>query len=263
MARFCPLFSGSSGNCTYIGSSQGGILIDAGVSARRIELALKEREIQPDSISAIFVTHEHSDHISGLRVLVKRFGYKVYASAGTLDAMVDGGVLNDNNIFEIIPEGGVEAADLLVSGFFTSHDSRESLGFRVETEDGRTITVATDTGCITDNVRAALQGCDLALIESNHDVQMLESGGYPYFLKQRILCDTGHLSNECCAAELPWMAENGVTRFILGHLSAQNNRPELAYNAALASLNRAGLKESRDFLLCVAPRTATMPVMIL
>lgn len=263
MARFCPLFSGSSGNCTYIGTSSGGILIDAGVSAKRIELSLRDREIDPASIQAIFITHEHSDHVSGLRVLIKRYGYKVYASAGTLDALADSGVLSPGNRFDVLPDDGVAEADLYVTGFSTSHDSRESLGFRVKTGDDRTLAVATDTGCITETVRLALLKCDLALLESNHDVRMLKNGGYPYYLKQRILCDTGHLSNECCAAELPMLAQSGVTRFILGHLSLENNSPRLAYQTALSALNAAGFHENRDFLLTVAPRTATMPVTVL
>ncbi len=260
MARFCPLFSGSSGNCTYIGTSSGGILVDVGVSAKRIECALREREIAPESIEAIFVTHEHSDHIAGLRVLVKRYGYKVVASAGTLDALYDAQVITDGNRAQVMPEEGVEAAGMRVTAFHTSHDSRESLGFRVHTGDERTLAVTTDTGCMTDTIRGALKGCDLVLLESNHDVKMLENGPYPYYLKRRILADTGHLSNECCAAELTALAQSGTTRFYLGHLSKENNFPELAQRTSLTALNASGLQEGKDFTLCVAPRDATAPM---
>ena len=263
MARFCPLFSGSSGNCTYIGTAAGGILIDAGVSAKRIECALVEREIDPKSIAAVFVTHEHSDHISGLRVLVKRYGYKVYSSKGTMNALAENNVIAQGNHADVMTRKGVAAADLMITGFRTSHDSRESIGFRIQTGDGRILAVATDTGCVTDEVRSALRGCDLALIESNHDVQMLKNGGYPYFLKKRILCDTGHLSNDCCAAELPALAKSGTTRFVLGHLSRDNNMPEIAYKTSLSALSAAGFIENHDFILEVAPRTATRPVMVL
>lgn len=263
MARFCPLFSGSSGNCTYIGTSGGGILVDAGVSAKRIECALREREIDPSSIEAIFVTHEHSDHVSGLRVLLKRYGYKVYASAGTLDALYDSQIVGPEQYAEVMPDDGTEAAGMFVTAFHTSHDSRESLGFRVQTSDERRMAVATDTGCMTQTIRNALFGCDLVLLESNHDVKMLENGPYPYYLKKRILADTGHLSNECCAAELPALAESGVTRFFLGHLSKENNFPELAHRTSLVSLMQAGLAEHKDFLLSVAPRMATAPVCVL
>lgn len=261
MARFCPLFSSSSGNCTYIGTPNSGILIDAGVSARRIERALCERDIEPRSIQAIFVTHEHSDHIAGLRVLIKRFGYKVYASAGTIEAMLSENILADDDV-NVMSGQTVDIADMRVSGFRTSHDSRESMGFRVETPDERRLAVATDTGCITESIRHSLHGCDLVMLESNHDVRMLESGGYPYFLKRRILADTGHLSNDCCASELPSLAQSGVTRFILGHLSRENNLPELAYQTSLSALQQAGFTEHQDYLLSVAPREATAPIML-
>lgn len=263
MARFCPLFSGSSGNCTYIGTPDGGILVDVGVSAKRIDGALKERDIDPSSIRAVFITHEHSDHISGLRVLTKRYGYKIYASAGTLDAMLDSCALTESVRIEVMPERGVEEAGMWITGFHTSHDSRESLGFRVRTADERNLAVATDTGCITDGIRRNLLGCDLILLESNHDLQMLRNGPYPYYLKKRILADTGHLSNTCCASELPGLARSGVTRFVLGHLSRENNEPEIAYRESLRSLLEAGFTEKKDFLLSVAPRTATAPVMLL
>lgn len=263
MARFCPLFSGSSGNCTYIGTPAGGILIDAGVSAKRIETALRDRDIDPHSIRSVFITHEHSDHISGLRVLVKRYGYHVYASAGTLDAMAEMRSLEPAARCTVMPEQGVEAAGMYVAAFHTSHDSRESLGYRVRTGDDRSLAVATDMGCMTDEVRQALLGCDLVEIESNHDIRMLENGPYPYYLKRRILADTGHLSNESCASELLRLAQSGVTRFFLAHLSKENNLPQIAYVTAQQALCGAGLREQVDFILRVAPRNAEEPLMIL
>ena len=260
MARYCPLFSGSSGNCTYIGTAEGGILVDAGVSAKRIETALRERDIEPHSIEAVFVTHEHIDHISGLRLLTKRYGWRVYASCGTLEAIADTRPLEPQTVCEVIGETGVCAAGMEIQPFATSHDSRESLGFRITLPDGRRVAVATDTGVMTDTVRAALSGCDLVHIESNHDVRMLENGPYPYYLKRRILADTGHLSNDACAAELTALAQNGTTRFVLAHLSRENNLPEIAYMTAQAALCGAGMQENVDFLLQVAPRGAEAPV---
>lgn len=260
MARYCPLFSGSSGNCTYIGTAEGGILVDAGVSAKRIETALRERDIEPHSIEAVFVTHEHIDHISGLRLLTKRYGWRVYASCGTLEAIADTRPLEPQTVCEVIGETGVCAAGMEIQPFATSHDSRESLGFRITLPDGRRVAVATDTGVMTDTVRAALSGCDLVHIESNHDVRMLENGPYPYYLKRRILADTGHLSNDACAAELTALAQNGTTRFVLAHLSRENNLPEIAYMTAQAALSGAGMQENIDFLLQVAPRGAEAPV---
>lgn len=264
MARYCPLFSGSSGNCTYVGTPEGGILIDVGVSASRIENALRMRGIDPCSIHAIFITHEHSDHIAGLRVLTKRYGYRVYASEGTLDALAASSAVDAKALCESIGgEGEVkETAGMAVMAFHTSHDSRESLGFRIHLPDGRRIAVATDTGYVPSAVREALLGCDLIQIESNHDVRMLENGPYPYYLKRRILAATGHLSNEDCAAELVDFARAGTTRFVLAHLSRDNNSPDLAYMTSRMALCGAGLEEKVDYILQVAPRNAEAPVMV-
>ena len=262
MARFCPLFSGSSGNCTYVGSQQGGVLIDVGVSARRIENALWQREIDPKTIQALFITHEHGDHIAGLRVLGKRYGFRVFASPGTMEGLEAAGALDPRCRPEVMPEEGVEAAGMLVTSFRTSHDSRESTGYHIHTADGRRGVVATDTGCISEEIRTVLHGCDLVMIESNHDVQMLQNGPYPYYLKRRILAKTGHLSNEDCARELPALAECGTTRFFLGHLSKENNLPQLAYETSRLAMEEAGLREGVDYVLQVAHRDDTDTVTI-
>ena len=248
MARFCPLFSGSSGNCLYIGTGNGGILVDAGVSARRIEKALVDREIDPRTIRGIFVTHEHADHTAGLRVFCKRYGTAVYASAGTRQALLEDGTVADCRLWN-----EADLGDMTIAAFHTAHDSRESTGFCVQLSDDRRVGVATDLGVMTDEVRQALRGCDLIHIESNHDVRMLENGPYPYPLKRRILSDRGHLSNEACAAELPALISAGTTRVSLGHLSRENNLPMLAHATAIAGLTAAGARESADYLLWVAP----------
>lgn len=259
MARFCSLFSGSSGNCSYIGSAGTGILIDAGVSAKRIETALMQREIDPACIRAVFVTHEHRDHVAGLRVLAKRYGYRVYATAGTLFSLAEAGMADPAT--PLIPLAGpVEEAGMLIAPFATSHDSAESCGYRIHTADDRTVAVATDTGVFTDSIRCAVTGCDMVLIESNHDVRMLQSGPYPYFLKQRILSDRGHLSNEVCAAQLKGLVENGTTRLVLGHLSRENNRPELAELCARQTLDEAQMRQGVDYLLSVAEPVSTKGV---
>ncbi len=250
MARFCPLFSGSSGNCLYIGTSTAGILIDAGVSARRIEQALTAREIDFKTIRAVFVTHEHSDHIAGLRVLQKHLHIPIYASAGTCEGIAEAAAYD--SVCLAITDA-IELDEFLVTPFKTSHDSRESTGFRVALRDGRSVGIATDLGMMTAAVRGQLHGCDLIHIESNHDVRMLENGPYPYILKRRILSATGHLSNEACAAELPNLIRHGTTRVFLGHLSRENNLPTLAEATAESALQSCGMTRNIDYVLQVAP----------
>lgn len=248
MARICPLFSGSSGNCTLIGSRDGYILVDAGTSARKIDRALRERDVDPGLIAAVFVTHEHNDHISALRVFTAGRSIPVYATPETLSGIEKAGQLAGVDAHPF-PTGGVSAAGMHITSFPTMHDTQGSCGYVIETADDRRIAVATDMGIVTDEVRRALKGCDLMLIESNHDAAMLEAGGYPYYLKRRILSERGHLSNDACAAELTEFAKSGTARFILGHISRENNVPELARQTSLCALQMAGMKEGLDFLL--------------
>ena len=261
MARFTTLYSGSSGNSALVEENGRYLLVDMGKSCRMTQNALKGLGLPLADLGGILVTHEHSDHVCGLKILTKRYGMPVFASPGTLEALVETGVLGCGCAFDEMPEEGLEAAGMWVEAFRTSHDSRESLGFRVLTPDDRRLAVATDMGYMSDTVRCALSGCDLVQIESNHDVRMLENGPYPYYLKRRILADTGHLSNEVCAATLPGLAESGVTRFYLAHLSKDNNTPEVAYITSQAALTEAGMKEGQDYVLRVAPRYDTEPVL--
>ncbi|NLX93408.1 MAG: MBL fold metallo-hydrolase [Clostridiales bacterium] len=252
MARFCSLFSSSSGNCTYIGGASGGILIDVGVSAKRTAAALLDIGVDICSIGAIFITHEHSDHVNGLRVFAGAHGIEVYTSGGTLQALEEKNILTEKYAVSVIPHSGVEACGMLVTPFSTSHDSKESVGYLVKTPDGRSIAIATDTGIVTDDTMQALLGCDMVMLESNHDVRMLESGPYPYFLKRRVLSNQGHLSNEVCADTAQALLGSGTTRFVLGHLSKQNNFPDLAYQATSSAFCKAGAQEGVDFILTVA-----------
>lgn len=257
MAKLCPLFSGSSGNSYYLGAAGGGILIDAGRSAKQLELAMRANGLEMTGVQAIFITHEHSDHIQGVRVLASRYQIPVYSSQGTLIAMEEAGALNGKFPAGVIGWEGMEAAGMRVVPFATSHDSRESVGYVIHTPEGRKVAVATDLGYLSETVFEAVCGSDVAVIESNHDVRMLQNGFYPYYLKRRILSQRGHLSNEDCAGELPAFAQSGTTRFVLAHLSQENNVPELAYQTALCALTSCGMKQGIDFELMVAPRENT------
>ena len=253
MAKFCSLFSSSSGNATFLGNGDRGILIDAGISAKRIKEALIAREIDPNKIDGIFVTHEHSDHICGIRIIASTYKIPVYATEGTMSALEETGVINGKFPFEIMPLEGVTAGDLFVKSFSTPHDSRESCGYKITFPHGQKAVVATDIGKITPTVEEALLGAELVMLESNHDIAMLQSGPYPYYLKRRILSDVGHLSNEACAEEAVKLIKKGTSRLFLGHLSRENNFPDLAYQTTLAALKGAGATEGTDFILKVNP----------
>lgn len=253
MARFCPLFSGSSGNSMYIGTSESGVLVDVGMNAKQTTLALERVGIAPQSIKAIFVTHEHSDHVKGIRVFASKYGTPVYSSPGTLAALDDAGVLSGKFYAGEIA-AGVEIDGMQITSFRTPHDSRESVGYVVTLPGGRKAAVVTDLGVMTDDIISAISGCDLVLIESNHDVGMLQNGDYPYFLKRRVLSENGHLSNDGCAKAVTQLLKRGTTRFFLGHLSKENNLPELAYQNTYSELVQCGAVEGQDFLLSVAPR---------
>ncbi len=252
MARFCPLFSSSSGNCTYIGSASSGILIDVGVSAKKTKDSLANIGVDLSSIKAIFVTHEHSDHINGLRVFASSQNLDVYASAGTLSALADKGILNGKFNCVEMPFEGTEVGDMHVKPFKTSHDAKESLGYTIITSDERQVSLVSDTGVLTEEIMNSIYGSDLVMIESNHDIGMLQNGPYQYWLKRRILSDTGHLSNEDCATAVKSLVNSGTTRIFLGHLSKDNNSPLLAYETTHAELCELGAVENKDYVLNVA-----------
>lgn len=263
MARFSPLFSSSSGNSYFIGCASGNILVDIGMNAKRTTIALDEIGVDPTSIDAIFITHEHIDHVAGLRVFAAKHKTPIYATAGTLSALDKSGHLAKvENINQIGYGEDVTVGGISISAFETPHDCAQSCGYKIHMPDGRKIGIATDIGCMTDDVRTGLTGCDLIVLESNHDVGMLQNGDYPYQLKRRILSDIGHLSNDSCALELPQFVKNGTTRFILGHLSKENNVPLLAYQTAISALVMSGMREKSDFLLKVADTKNNDPVVV-
>ena len=258
MARFCSLFSSSSGNSTFVGTAKNGILIDAGVSAKRLKNALTEREIDPSTLTGIFVTHEHSDHIKGLRIIASNYNIPVYATKGTLQGLEEAEILNRKfPYYEIDENSIIESGDLIVRPFKTPHDSNESCGFTIELPDERKVAIATDIGHMTNEIMNAIIGCDLVMLESNHDVGMLQNGPYPYYLKRRILSDIGHLSNIACADVASQLVERGTTRLFLSHLSTENNIPELAFQTSYAAIAEIGAVLDRDYILKVNPKENT------
>lgn len=250
MARFCSLFSSSSGNSTYIGSSKTGVLIDAGVSAKKMKEALLSRDIDPSKLGGIFITHEHSDHIKGVRILASTFKIPVYATEGTMAALEENGTVTAKFPYQVIPYEGLEIGDVFVRPFRTPHDSRESCGYRIEFSDGQKAAIATDVGKITEEIRSSILGCELVMLESNHDIGMLQNGAYPYALKRRILSEVGHLSNVACADMAAELISKGTSRLFLGHLSQDNNFPGLAYQTNLSTISeKTGAVVGKDYLM--------------
>lgn len=252
MARFCPLFSSSGGNSVYIGTGNSGILVDIGRSARQTEKALSAIGVDPRSISAVFLTHEHTDHIAGLEVFTKKYKPPIYSSAGTLVSLKQRGMLKSGQISLTVDFSGTDVGDMRVTPFRTSHDAADPLGYVVDLPDGRKIGIVTDTGFVSYDILSAVTGCDLVYIESNHDIAMLKTGAYPYHLKKRILSEIGHLSNDDCDSALTKLINKGTTRFVLAHLSRENNLPSLAFESAQSALLQTGARINRDYLLSVA-----------
>ena len=252
MAKIIPLFSSSSGNSYYISGNGVAILVDAGRNLKQLELAMAANSVSMREVRAVFVTHEHTDHISALKVLLKKYGVPLYATKGTLEELIRCDKVPAFASLNVIADV-VETADFRVGRVETSHDAAESCGFFIETPDGRRLSIVTDTGYLTDDAKNAIAHSNLAVVESNHDIRMLKSGPYPYILQKRILSDRGHLSNAACAEALPSFVESGLTRIILGHLSKENNTAAIAVSESVGSLNRAGMVLDSDYTLDVAP----------
>ena len=250
----CTLASGSKGNCLLACCGQTYILIDAGISARRITRSLGDLGVSPEELSAVFVTHGHSDHIAGLRVLSKRLRCPIRATRQTGWALQRR--FPELNVEEVREEERV--GELCVECFPTPHDAPGSVGYRV-TGDGMRFVLCTDLGHITEPVRRAAAGCDLLVCETNHDVDWVKSGPYPYYLKQRILGNHGHLSNEAGAELAAFAVESGTRAVILAHLSQTNNTPVRAYEAVSLRLLAMDCHPERDVSLWVAPAKLTGP----
>lgn len=255
--KICPLFSGSSGNSTYVEiDEENGILIDCGRSTKQIESSLANNEIDMKRIKAVLITHEHTDHVAGLKVFLKKHNVAVYSSEGTMNCLKVKGIIGEKSPSFILDSG--KELDLTFASiipFETSHDCVQGMGFVVNCPNGSSFALCTDLGYVSENVKNSLLGCKAVMIEANHDVMMLQNGPYPYYLKRRILSDIGHLSNEACAEMLPLLVEKGAENIILSHLSSHNNIPELAIQTALAGFSSYGMKEKIDFNIFAAPKS--------
>lgn len=255
--RFCSIASGSSGNCIYVGSEQSHVLVDVGISGKRIDQGLKTLDLCGGDIDGILITHEHSDHVKSLGVISRKYQIPIYATAGTVDAlerMSSLGKMPEGLFHEIKEDEDFKIKDLTIHPFTIPHDAAQPVGYRLE-HDKQSVGIATDLGKYNDYIVNNLQNLDALLLEANHDIRMLQVGGYPYYLKQRILGDRGHLSNENAGRLLCRLLHDNLKAIFLGHLSRENNYEELAYETVCSEVTLGDNPyKSHDFKIQVAKR---------
>lgn len=252
---FCSLYSGSSGNSTFVASEKTKLLIDAGLPGKKITEGLISIDQNPNEIDGIFVTHEHIDHIKGVGVLSRKYDIPIYANELTWKAMQNQiGKIKEHNI-KIIENGCVSIKDVDVTSYKIPHDAADPSGYAIDCK-GKRACIATDLGHFTDEVKEKIKDADVVLLESNHDLHMLEYGPYPYSLKCRIMSNIGHLSNDDCGSAILDIAGYKDKKIVLGHLSKINNYPDLAYKTVYNILAENGLKVGGDIGLSLARREA-------
>ncbi|TCO77932.1 MBL fold metallo-hydrolase [Marinisporobacter balticus] len=246
--RFCSLASGSSGNCQYIASEKTSLLLDAGLSGKRITGAMVDIGEEIKNVRGILVTHEHSDHIKGIGILSRRFNIPIYANNNTWREMkCKIGKVDEENIRYFQTGETFHIEDMKIKPYSISHDASEPVAFSFYGGDAK-ISIVTDTGYVDDTVKKEITGSDLLMIESNHDVEILKMGSYPWYLKKRIMGEQGHLSNEMAGeiiAEMMAM-DIPITNVLLGHLSRENNFPELAFETIKSVLASRNIKVGVD-----------------
>lgn len=256
--RLCSIASGSSGNCIYAGSDTTHILVDVGISGKRTKEGLEKLGVKAEELDGIFITHEHADHISGLGVMARKYGVPIYATRGTLEAIRNTssvGKIEDTLFQEIKADSKITVKDLTINPMKTSHDAAEPVAYRIS-HGRKKAGIITDLGCYNDYTVECLKGMNALLLEANHDVNMLQVGPYPYYLKRRILGERGHLSNELSGRLLSKILNDDMQTIILGHLSKENNLPELAYETVRVEIAMADNKyKAGDFPIRVANRS--------
>ena len=245
--------SGSSGNCTYVGTDDAAVLVDAGISMKRVEAGLNSIDMTLKDIDGIFITHEHSDHIKGLKAISRKYEIPIYLTEGTAQALIYSSVTKDidTDLFTVIDsDGSMELRDLIINSHSISHDAAEPVCYSFNNGSSK-ISIATDLGMYDRELIEFLTDSDIILLESNHDVRMLQNGSYPYILKRRILSDSGHLSNDQCTETAVKLLKSGTARLFLAHLSEANNFPELAEQTAVCRFKQEKMKKNVDYILCV------------
>lgn len=255
--RLCSIASGSSGNCIYTGSERTHLLVDAGISAKKIEAGLQKLQVEGKDLQGLLITHEHADHIKGVGILARRYGLPIYATGGTIDRMKTMKSLGkvEESLYHVIrADQKFTIGDVEVEPFAISHDAAEPVAYRFACKE-KCAAVATDMGVYTDYIVEHLKGLDVLLLESNHDIRMLQAGPYPYPLKQRILGECGHLSNESAGQLLCRILHDRMKKIYLGHLSKENNYAELAYETVKLEIQLGPVKYGPgDFDIQVAKR---------
>lgn len=262
--RLCSIASGSSGNCIYVGSEQTHLLVDTGISKKKIDESLSELGVKGEELSGILITHEHSDHIQGLGVFSRKYGIPIYATKGTIEGIKDYkglGKMPEGLYHEVAVDQKFSIGDLEIKPFSISHDAKEPSGFRIENCD-KSVAVATDLGVYDDYIVNNLKNLDAILLEANHDVHMLEVGPYPYYLKQRVLGNRGHLSNELTGRLLCNILHDKLKYIVLGHLSKENNYEELARETVKLEVTMGDTPyKGEDLPLMVAQRDAMSSIL--
>ena len=261
--ELCSIASGSSGNCIYAGTDHCHVLVDAGISGKRIEAGLNEIGLKTAEMDGILVTHEHSDHIKSLGVLARKYGLPMYATQGTIDAIKEKSAIGkvDESLFRVIhPEEDFTIGDMRISPVPTSHDAAEPVAYMMYQGD-KSMGIITDLGKYDDYTVKNLKNLDAILLEANHDIHMLEVGGYPYYLKQRILGDRGHLSNELSGQLLCDILHDNLKHIMLGHLSKENNYARLAYETVKLEVTLADNEyKGEDLNMFVASRESVSDI---
>ena len=256
MFRLCPIASGSSGNCTYIEADDKRFLVDVGISGKKVIAGLESIDVDPASITGILMTHEHSDHIKGMGIYSRKYNIPIYATQIAWDKLLQDnmiGAIKEENICIIEKEQYLEIDGLKIMPYGIYHDAVDPVGYIFEYENKK-IAVTTDIGTIDERILAFLRGVDGILLEFNHDICMLEAGTYPFQLKKRILSNVGHLNNDDAARALVELYHPGLKWAVLGHLSKDNNVPDLAYITAKQALEEKQIKVGEDIEVFVAKR---------